>query len=73
MLEKIKITKSTRVQKDTSGDHVLQAVPENMELLMIKINELIEEVNDLRKEVERLNKVKAGKPVIMGGWRNEIK
>ena len=47
MLEKIKLTKSTRVQKDTSGDHVLLAVPEN--------------------------KVKAGKPVIMGGWRNEIK
>jgi hypothetical protein len=71
MLEKIKLTKSTRVTKNSSSDYVLQAVPENMELLMDKINELIEEVNDLRKEVERLNKVKAGKPVIMGGgsWK----
>ena len=71
MLEKIKLTKSTRVQKDTSGVNVLTGIHQNMELLMIKINELIEEVNDLRKEVERLDKVKAGKPVIMGGgsWK----
>jgi hypothetical protein len=54
MLEKIKLNKSTRVTKDTAGDYVLQAVPENMELLMLKINELVGEVTTLQLEVKAL-------------------
>ena len=40
-------------------------------ILMNKINELVDEVIYLRKEVERLEKVKARKTITMGGgnWK----
>lgn len=66
MLEKIKLHKSTRVVKDTSGDYVLQAIPENMELLMWKINELVDEVISLQLKVAKLEKTKAKKELICG-------
>ena len=38
-------------------------------LLVEQVNKLIDEVIYLRKEVERLDKVKAKRTVIMGGMR----
>ena len=50
---------------------MLDCNPENMNHLMNKINELVDEVINLRKEVERLDKVKERKTVTMGGgnWK----
>jgi hypothetical protein len=50
---------------------MLDCNPENMNHLMNKINELVDEVINLRKEVERLDKVKERKNVTMGGgnWK----
>ena len=41
----------------------------NLYVLMNKINELVDEVVFLRKELERLEKVKAKKTITMGGMR----
>jgi hypothetical protein len=66
IIEKIKVSQTRRVHKDTSGDYVLSACPENMDLLMQKINELVNEVKTLKVQVTILEKTKAKKPLICG-------
>ncbi len=66
MLKKIKLNKTTRTHKDTSGDYVLDALPVNMDLLMRKINELVDEVESLKLQVVILEKNKAQKPLVCG-------
>lgn len=63
---KIQLNKSTRVTKNTDGDYVLQAVPENMDLLMRKINELVDEVESLKLQIMMLERTKAKKQLICG-------
>jgi hypothetical protein len=50
--------KKIKKQKEYTGIEIM---------LIEKINELVDEVVFLRKEVERLDKVKARKTVTMGG------
>lgn len=66
-MEKIKITKFTKLHKDTKGDYILDALPVNMELLLNKINELVDQVNLLEDQLTLLDKVKAKKQVVYGG------
>ena len=39
-------------------------------MLIEKLNELVSEVNKLQKEIERLDKIKAKKTVVYGGYNN---
>jgi hypothetical protein len=73
-MERFKIQKNMRtVERKSVHDDttMLDSTPENMYHLMNKINELVDEVINLRKEVERLDKVKERKTVTMGGgnWK----
>lgn len=63
----LKNFKTTKKYEETIPD----ILPQNMHYFYQKINELVDEVNSLRAEVERLERVKAKKPTVMGGgnWK----
>ena len=63
----LKNFKTTKKYEETIPD----ILPQNMHYFYQKINELVDEVNSLRVEVERLERVKAKKPTVMGGgnWK----
>lgn len=49
------------IQKEYSGIEIM---------LIEKLNELVSEVNKLQKEIERLDKIKAKKTIVYGGYNN---
>jgi len=53
--------KKIKIEKEYTGIEVM---------LIEKLNELVSEVNKLQKEIERLNKIKAKKTVVYGGYNN---
>lgn len=64
---KLKDLKTTKKYEEPIPD----ILPQNMYCFYEKINELVDEVNSLRAEVERLDRVKGKKPTVMGGgnWK----
>jgi GTP1/Obg family GTP-binding protein len=53
--------KKIKIEKEYTGIEVM---------LIEKLNELVSEVNKLQKEIERLDKIKAKKTVVYGGYNN---
>ena len=59
----LKNFKTTKKYEETIPD----ILPQNMHYFYQKINELVDEVNSLRAEVERLERVKAKRQITFGG------
>jgi hypothetical protein len=59
----LKNFKTTKKYEETIPD----ILPKNMHYFYQKINELVDEVNSLRAEVERLERVKAKRQITFGG------